>query len=444
MNLDEAKQLVDYFVRTSGGNLSIEIASGAVAVSLISILITVYSFHQQHSHSIYTYLAGVWYDILNTTINNPDFMDIMKTVNYYNTMSHEQALKYDIYCYKIWGHVEDIVAKKFHEDPQFAPVIRWVCAYHRSWLSRNPTFFTLDEFWRIVEHYKDMPNIVLGGRMVPTKGDGIDWDTIAHDYHRYILGPFAPEMVATANGRCRNLLLNYLAEIPDAKIKEMDIADFGCGPGNLIEFLSGRAQRLIGIDSSRGTLDVAINKARAKSMAFEAIEADMRQVPAALRFDLIISANSILPKERSEIVPILKAMRAALKPSGRIIAILPSFDTIEYLMSLWERYYLRETNSRAHIKRILDAFAQTKKLDRQQLSYADDGHNVQCYHTLETIKLDFKSAGLCLVKDPEKIYYPWNLTRRFDYGYFPDAREEIWDWFVIAESNESDPAAAVS
>ncbi len=72
MNLDEAKQLVDYFVRTSGGNLSIEIASGAVAVSLISILITVYSFHQQHSHSIYTYLAGVWYDILNTTIDISD------------------------------------------------------------------------------------------------------------------------------------------------------------------------------------------------------------------------------------------------------------------------------------------------------------------------------------------------------------------------------------
>jgi len=24
------------------------------------------------------------------------------------------------------------------------------------------------------------------------------------------------------------------------------------------------------------------------------------------------------------------------------------------------------------------------------------------------------------------------MTKRFDYGEFPDASEEIWDWFVVA------------
>jgi len=26
------------------------------------------------------------------------------------------------------------------------------------------------------------------------------------------------------------------------------------------------------------------------------------------------------------------------------------------------------------------------------------------------------------------------LTKRFDYGYFPEANQEIWDWFVVAEA----------
>ena len=82
-----------------------------------------------------------------------------------------------------------------------------------------------------------------------------------------------------------------------------------------------------------------------------------------------------------------------------------------------------------------EQFNQGKRVDEDALAYADDGCNTQCYHTKTSIIEETKKAGLRLLISPTKIYYPWTLTKRFDYGYFPDATEEIWDWFIIAEAN---------
>lgn len=74
-------------------------------------------------------------------------------------------------------------------------------------------------------------------------------------------------------------------------------------------------------------------------------------------------------------------------------------------------------------------------VDYESLLYADDGVHPQAYHAQDTIVEEFKRAGLLITSKLTKVYYPWELTRRFDYGYFPDAEEEIWDWFVVAKKN---------
>ena len=433
INKAELRELVDYFVTINTNNTTTWIASTAAFFSLLSLFIAVYTFYRQYGHSVYSYLASVWSDVLKDALENPSFINITKTSNYFDAMSYEESLKYDVYCYKCWGHVEDIIAKGFHKDGQFDQVIKWICVYHLSWLERNPTFFIIKEFWRVVESYKNTPSIYYGGRMIPTKGDEIDWDVVAADYHRYILSPFSPEMVAGHEiGQCRNVLLNYLYKIPDEILGTMDIADFGCGPGNLIPFVAGKIKKLTGVDSSVGALNIASKKAKQNFLRFESIDADMRNLPPHLRFDIVISVNSILPKQRIEVQFILTGIRDSLKKDGVMVAILPSFDTTTYLMSLWEKYYLKETDDPQQVTRIINAFKQTKKMDMTNFSYADDGHNAQCYHTKESILAEFESAGLHIV-DLRKVHYPWSLTRQFDYGFFPDAPEEIWDWFVVAE-----------
>jgi SAM-dependent methyltransferase len=446
VNFADAQKLIDYFVDKfvhTQGNFSLYVAVAAAllsfVVSALSLMVSINASNRQYEHSVYMYLAQVWYGLLDTAVTEPLFMDASKTINYYDTMTRDELLKYGAYCYKAWSLVEDIVAKKYHEDRQFRQLINWVSAHHRPWLDRNPTFFATLEFWSVVDRYKNQPNLVYECPKLPRKDGEIDWDLVAPDYLNYVLSPFSPEMVRVTSGKRRNLLLNYLNAVPDDQLKSMDIADFGCGPGNLIRFLKGRVRALTGVDTSSKALDLAERQANDASIEFKRIQRDIRELPRESTFDLIISTNSILPKQRSDIVPMWAAMRSALKPGGKIIAILPSFDTIEYLISLWQNHYSAELKGSAEqerVKGIIKAFEETKNINHEQLSYAEDGHNVQCYHTPSTILSDLKEAGLRLVGKMEKVYYPWNLAKRFDYGNFPNASEEIWDWFVVVERDE--------
>lgn len=270
---------------------------------------------------------------------------------------------------------------------------------------------------------------------LPTKQGDIDWDIVCEDYYKYILSPFSPEMVVDDDGNgSRNLLLNYLQSLPADELSKMSVLDFGCGPGNLIPHIAGKIARLVAVDASQGSLNKACSVAEAYRLkSFATACCNILDFASDERFDLIVSVNSLLPKTRREVIEIYATLCTLLKPGGRLVAILPSFDTTLYLRSLWEAHYREMEFDEEQIKAIASSFTQAKLLNETQLSYADDGHNSQCYHTQESIVNETRLAGLTLLAAPEKIHYPWELTGKFDYGYFPDAAEEIWDWFVIAE-----------
>lgn len=269
--------------------------------------------------------------------------------------------------------------------------------------------------------------------MLPEKNGAIDWDAVADDYHRCILGPYAPEMVARgADGACRNPLLEYLYRLPAGRLAALRIADFGCGPGNLIAHLPRGVERLVCVDQSRGALKRAEMQGERFGVAVEPVESDIAALDGAHQYELIVSVNAILPDSRAAILRQLRAIGRCLAPGGRLLAILPSFDTTEYLRDLWRRHYEAGGLDEAAIAAAVTAFEQSRQMDPDNLAYADDGRNAQCYHTPASIKAEFAAAGLAPLHPPEKVYYPWELTRRFGYGYFPDAGEEIWDWFVVA------------
>lgn len=47
-----------------------------------------------------------------------------------------------------------------------------------------------------------------------------------------------------------------------------------------------------------------------------------------------------------------------------------------------------------------------------------------------------KKAGFEILKK-EKVTYPWELCKKYNYDYFP-GEKEIWDWFVVAKKTEDD------
>jgi len=209
MDINVAYDLIDYYISQSRNYASLVFSVIAVFISLTSLGISFYIFRKQHKEATYTYLARAWNDVLDLCYQSPFYLDVVTTENYHILMSEDERHRYDVYCYKVWGHVEDIVVKGFQHDPQFKPIIYWVTSYHFNWLKRNPTFFTIEPFWNLVKEFRKSPQLIFRYRALPVKGDDINWDVVAEDYHNYILGPFAPEMVTPDNkGNSRNAVLN--------------------------------------------------------------------------------------------------------------------------------------------------------------------------------------------------------------------------------------------
>lgn len=438
MNSQEIKELIDYYVSAQSGFPSLLISVLALVASFVAILVSYHIYKKQGDGSVTEYLSTIWNDVIDTCLENPQFLDITKTEHYHRIMNNDDVLRYEAYCYKAWGHVEDIVSNGKKDNEQFEPIIRWVTAYHYTWLARNPAFFENDEFWNKVEDLRKQPQMVFGYRKLPTKNGDIDWDIVCEDYYSYILSPFAPEMVTNEkNGKIRNLIIEHIKSIPESDISQMDILDLGCGPGNLIPHISNKIKFLDGVDKSKESIRIAKKTAsNYGEFKFTGVVSNILELNEDKKYDLIISSNSILPKNRSEVVDLFKKARELLKTNGKFVAILPSFDTTIYLRGLWEEYYKGLNISENQVSRISRAFNKTKLLDEATFSYADDGHTVQCYHTKQSILDEVCAAGLRLTTEPQKMHYPWELTRRFDYGYFPSAHEEIWDWFIVAERGE--------
>lgn len=258
----------------------------------------------------------------------------------------------------------------------------------------------------------------------------MDWDSKASSYHENFLSPFAPEMTeADQNGRCRNLLVNHIRSHDSAFYKGKEIADFGSGPGNLIEFVADRLNHLTALDFSPASLAIAQQRARHHGLSLTTIEADMCTFRPNKCFDIIISVNAILPPHRDQVTQMLETVASSLAPNGEFWAIMPSFDTTQRLAD-YMRQDMAAKIGEDEAAKATEVFLASKLSDPTTCSYADDGIHSQCYHTPESMERDFATAGL-LMESPQKVYYPWDLTRRFDYGFFP-GKEEIWDYFVIA------------
>lgn len=262
--------------------------------------------------------------------------------------------------------------------------------------------------------------------------DSVDWDRVADDYFNWILGPLASVMVTPdprKSNMIRNVLITRLLEFPD--LKQMRILDYGCGPGNLLEVISGKVGKIYGLDISDRALAIASEKAANLDLEFIPMKGDMRTYVSEEKFDVIISINSLLPTKRTDIALMLKKVLENLSTTGRFLAIVPSFDTCVALAEHWEESYKEHSKNHKHVKMCAAAFKAAKKMDKETLSFADDGVHIQCFHTKESIEKEFPKAGLRIVGDLEKVEYPWEYARDFDYGYFPH-KPEIWDWFVEA------------
>lgn len=113
-----------------------------------------------------------------------------------------------------------------------------------------------------------------------------------------------------------DLDLNYTPWLPSDR--DAAVLDVGCGPGRVLAFLAARGYRCLeGFDRDPGAVVVA----RTRVAGPVAVEENWDRFLAGRggAFDLVILKDVIYYLPRDRVVEALRAVRAAIKPGGRVI-----------------------------------------------------------------------------------------------------------------------------
>ena len=260
----------------------------------------------------------------------------------------------------------------------------------------------------------------MGFKMLAEK-DREYWDSRAFDYKSKVLSPLYPGV--------KNPVWKFVDGLNSKQYER--VADLGCGEGKFLGFLSRHFKEVWGIDWSKNMLHIAREKKKErKNVHLKRL--DIRNLETFYGyFDAVFSINAIAPYDISVAEDMVKEIFKVLPAGGLFVATFPSFDTVLYQRELTYASYIEHGLSREEAwQKTDDYFVRRNKMNLEKGTYADDGVHEQKFFTENEIRSLLQSSGF---KDivTEKLLYPWEKSKRYGYGYFPD-KPEIWDWFSVA------------
>ena len=247
------------------------------------------------------------------------------------------------------------------------------------------------------------------------------WDSLALDYEGKVLSPLYPGVT--------NPIYDFVSSLNSEEYKRA--ADLGCGRGEFLAFLSQHFDEVWGIDWSEEMLRVA-RKAIGGRANVRLKRLDMMDLRIFYGYlDIAFAINAIAPSSPEAAKRMVEEIFKSLRAEGLFVAIFPSFDAVLYQRELTYASYLENGLPPSEARRKADDyFLGRNKLDLEEGMYAEDGLHSQKFFTEEEICSLLKATGFedMLTK---KVLYPWDLAKKYGYGYFLE-KPEIWDWFASA------------
>ena len=150
----------------------------------------------------------------------------------------------------------------------------------------------------------------------------ISYDTVAEEYAKRLFDELQHKPLD------RQLLERFAAEIQPTGL----VADLGCGPGHVTQYLSKHGLQVMGIDLSPGMIAQA---ARLNpGLPFQVGE--MRALPVADgSWAGIVACYSLLHFGRAEVVAVLRECLRVLQPGGLLLAAFHAGDEIRHIEDFW-------------------------------------------------------------------------------------------------------------
>lgn len=200
--------------------------------------------------------------------------------------------------------------------------------------------------WLACEPDNPVPRHMLaacGGEAPPPRADDA--------YVRHVFNGFAEsfdeQLLEKLNYRAPQILVAALAGVLEAPQAALDVLDAGCGTGLCGPLIRPHARRLVGVDLSDGML----RKARLRGGYDELIEAELaswlRQ--DSMVWDIVLSSDTL--NYFGELIPVLSAAHAALRPGGWLAFTLERLERDEDRMELSASGRYR--HARAYLERAL-------------------------------------------------------------------------------------------
>ena len=254
------------------------------------------------------------------------------------------------------------------------------------------------------------------------------WSRHAARYDDLFLDPFRPGV--------ENPLLGAVAAIPDAAHKV--VADLGCGTGPLLPHLVPRFDRVIALDfapgmvaAARKRLDGCAEAPHAERVTF--LTRPMHELDDLTgELDVAVAVNSLVMPDLRDVDRTLAAIRAALRPGGLFLGIVPSMDAIHYHTMLLHDAALDRGLPPVEAERSAAFHGEHHFYEFAFGRFLFQGLRQKFWQPFE-IEHHFRKAGFGSVA-LEKVLYPWDDTITGGPAFAGHPRS--WDWFFRAEVAE--------
>ncbi|MEU2613015.1 class I SAM-dependent methyltransferase [Micromonospora sp. NPDC007271] len=148
------------------------------------------------------------------------------------------------------------------------------------------------------------------------------YDTVAAEYHARLADELTDKPVDRA----------LLAALLELAVPGTPVADLGCGPGHVTDWLSGRGVPAVGIDLSPQMVAVA----RHAYPGAEFREGDLLRLPAADgEFGAAVALYSVIHLAPDELRPALAEACRALRPGAPLLVAVHLGSEVRHLNEWW-------------------------------------------------------------------------------------------------------------